>query len=293
MKIIYSEHCTWEKDYIISDIFGNKMDVEFFNQDNILNLLGRNDLINNCIFCINCGINFDIIKRVVEFLNPVSIFWLSDEYGHYPESTILSQYTKFVFRNYNHSTLYNYPKTSFHFPLGYVSGFLSGNESRRLLMNKMDNRQISCSFVGQLKSDRYEMCSIFNKMPNSYIKPVNNDWNITALPVSPKDTFQIYYNSVFVLNGRGNMSLDCFRVYEAIVSGAIPVVVGSQQEFNNTFEYHGYSPTIIQAESWDKAYEICSALLSDTPALQAIQDINVKWWTHQIDFIRNKVAELI
>ncbi len=292
MKILYLEKSDWEIDYIVSDIFENRLEVEFFNASNISRFLGRNELVNNCFFCVNASIDFDTVIRVIEFLKPTAIFWFSDEEGCNSKWLSMSLYTKFLFRNYNHPS-YDYPKFSSQFPLGYVKGFLSGNKSSNLVMNKMENRSISCSFVGQLKSDRGQMCSVFSKMPDCYIKPVYNNWTISALPVSPKYMFQLYYNSVFVLIGRGNISLDCFRIYEAIVSGAIPVIVGSEKEISETLKYDGYLPTIVQADSWDKAYNICSTLLLDKNTLQLMQDKNIEWWKYQIGFIRNKVAELI
>ena len=39
----------------------------------------------------------------------------------------------------------------------------------------------------------------------------------------------IYSQSIFVFNGRGNVFLDCFRLYEAIIAGAIPVIVGEKE----------------------------------------------------------------
>lgn len=292
MKILYLEKSEWEIDYIVSDIFENKLEVEFFNASNISRFLGRNELVNNCVFCVNASIDFDSVIRVIEFLKPTAIFWFSDEEGRSSKWLSMALYTKFLFRNYNHPS-YNYPINSAQFPLGYVKGFLSGNASGNLIMNKMENRNISCSFIGQLKSDRGQMCSVFKKMPECYIQPVYNNWTISELPVSPKHMFQLYYNSVFVLIGRGNISLDCFRIYEAIVSGAIPVIVGSQQEIRETLKYNGYFPTIVQADNWEKAYDICSSLLLDKAALQKMQDKNVEWWNSQIHFIRNKVAELI
>ena len=289
MKILYLENSTWEIDYIVSDIFENRLDVEFFNANNITQFLSRDDLVSNCVFCVNHSIDFDTVIKVIQFIRPVAIFWFSDEGGHNSKWLSMSNHTKFLFRNYNHPS-YEYPEHSAQFPLGYVKGFLSGNASNNLVMNKMDKRQISCSFVGQLKSDRVEMCSIFSKMPNCFIKPVDNNWNINALPCSPGDMFQLYYNSVFVPIGRGYISLDCFRIYEAIVSGAIPVIVGSVQEIVDTFNYAGNPPTIVQAESWDKAYGICSALLLNINELQAMQDKNIVWWKYQLDSIRNKIS---
>lgn len=292
MKILYLEKSDWEIDYIVSDIFENKFEVEYFNASNISRFIGRNDLVNNCVFCVNASIDYDTVISVISFLKPVSIFWFSDEEGRSSKWLSMSLYTKFLFRNYNHPS-YNYPQNSAQFPLGYVKGFLSGNASSNLVMNKMENRNISCSFVGQLKSDRGQMCSIFSKMPNCYIKPVYNNWTLNALPVSPKQMFQLYYNSVFVPIGRGNISLDCFRIYEAIVSGAIPVIVGTMKEVLDTLKYNGNPPSMVQAETWERAFSVCSELLLDKPKLQLMQDKNVEWWNSQIRSVRNKFSELI
>ena len=292
MKILYLEKSEWEIDYIVSDIFENKVEVEFFSATNITRFLGRNDLVNNCVFCVNHSIDYDIVIDVLAFLKPIAIFWFSDEDGRNSKWLSMSQHTRFLFRNYNHPS-YNYPVNSSQFPLGYVKGFLSGNASTNLVMNKIVNRNFSCSFVGQLKSDRGQMCSVFGKMKNCYIKPVYNNWAIDALPISPKNMFEVYHNTVFVLIGRGNISLDCFRIYEAIVSGAIPVIVGSPQEVGETLKYNGFHPHIVQAETWGKAYEMCSTLLLDTHTLQVMQDKNIVWWKYQLDSVRNKIAELI
>ena len=292
MKILYLEKSDWEIDYIVSDIFENKVEVEFFSATNITRFLGRNDLVNNCVFCVNHSIDYDIVNDVLAFLKPIAIFWFSDEDGRNSKWLSMSRHTRFLFRNYNHPS-YNYPVHSSQFPLGYVKGFLSGNASTNLVMNKMANRNFSCSFVGQLKSDRGQMCSVFSKMKNCYIKPVYNNWAIDALPISPKNMFEIYYNTIFVLIGRGNISLDCFRIYEAIVSGAIPVIVGSAQEVGETLKYNGFQPYIVRAETWDKAYELCSTLLLDIHTLQVMQDKNIVWWKYQLDSVRNKIAEII
>ena len=44
MKILYLEKSDWEIDYIVSDIFENKIEVEFFNANNITQFLSRSDL---------------------------------------------------------------------------------------------------------------------------------------------------------------------------------------------------------------------------------------------------------
>ena len=99
-------------------------------------------------------------------------------------------------------------------------------------------REYNSSFIGANKSDRGQMKDVLNKhMLRTNIKFVGNNWNINDLSYSPRDMFDIYNNSIFVVNGRGNSNLDCYRIYEAIVAGAIPVIVGKQEEINITFTH--------------------------------------------------------
>ena len=51
-----------------------------------------------------------------------------------------------------------------------------------------------------------------------------------------------YRSAYFVPIGRGFVSLDCFRVYEACASGAVPIVVGPLDELIETFS-HFYAAT--------------------------------------------------
>eukprot|EP00170_Pyropia_yezoensis_P005769 contig_23458_g5787 len=41
--------------------------------------------------------------------------------------------------------------------------------------------------------------------------------------------------AAFVPNSHGNVVLDCFRLYEASMAGAIPVIVASAAEFRTNF----------------------------------------------------------
>ncbi len=57
--------------------------------------------------------------------------------------------------------------------------------------------------------------------------------------------FDVYNDSIFIPNGRGNFTLDCFRIYEAILSGCIPVIVGKNEELDTIFYYNNDKPPFI------------------------------------------------
>jgi hypothetical protein len=103
--------------------------------------------------------------------------------------------------------------------------------------------------------------------------------------ISPSQMFDVYSNSIFVPSERGHHSLDCLRLYEASLSGAIPIVVGNIEEIKNTFMYEECPPWIF-AESWEKAIEVCKKLLRDPTLLQKRQNTVLYWWYKRVQNLR-------
>jgi hypothetical protein len=294
MKLLYLESTMWEFDFIVNDILYNiKKDVEFFNKINFKQLLNRTDIIENNILVINNICNFYDIINVVKHIKPIVIFYMSDELGNEPHITILENHTKLLFRQYNHPK-YNYSKNNYQLPLGYSKFFLNNTKSIDIKTKKINQRTINCSFIGTPKSDRIQMTNIFkNNMKNTNFIFVNNNWDINNLPYSPQKCFEIYNNSIFVICGRGNASLDCFRIYETIVAGAIPVIVGSNKEIENTFNYNNNIPPFIYENSWERVVIKCNDLLNNYEKLQEIQNNLLLWWNNQILLINNLIIKEI
>jgi hypothetical protein len=96
-----------------------------------------------------------------------------------------------------------------------------------------------------------------------------------------------------VICGRGNCSLDCFRIYEAIVAGAIPVIVGGQDEINRTFYYNNCLPPLLYFSSWEEAVLQCNKLLLEPEVLQKRQDDLLSWWHGQMASIHSLIQASI
>jgi hypothetical protein len=290
MKLLYTEHSLWEFDFIKNDIFHTiPIEVEMINRTNLNTLLDRTDIIENCVIVANDIFNFNDLLTVVKYIKPIAIFYSSDETGKQPFITELDKYTKFFFRQYNHKH-YRYSKNNYQFPLGYATNYLNGKNSSSIVPRLMKDRTINCSFIGSNKSDREHMANVFrHHMSNTNIIFVNNNWNISDLPYSPEKCYNIYNDSIFIVNGRGNCSLDCFRIYEAIVAGAIPIIVGSYDEIQTTFHYNNDIPPFIYDESWEKVVVKCNNLLADSASLQKIQDELLLWWKRQTEFIVHSI----
>jgi hypothetical protein len=297
IKLLYLTNCAWEKDFLVYDILSNvkdKIEIIDYNYENIGVIENDPTLINNNIFVVSQAIRFEDAIRVASKIKPLVIFHFSDEEGDKRQWLLLSKQTTLLFRQYNHIKYNNPFRNVIQIPLGYVVNFLSKKPSLELVNKKMNERQFTASFVGAFKSDRQYMCSKFaTNFKNVNIVNVSNPWDVTKLKVKPEDIFNIYNNSKFVIIGRGNVSLDCFRIYEAVVAGAIPVIVGPSREIIHTFFYNNKLPPFVFAETWDNAVILCKNLLNDETKMQYMQDKILQWWTLQIKNIQGGVESII
>ena len=271
MTIFFSEHSKWEYDFITNELLSN------------INLENTNVLV------INHATDIEEVRKLIDKTDMHIVFHLSDEDGSRPEWLELFSGAKCVFRQYNHAH-YNYPANSVQMPLGYASGYKNYTPPMKPIVERL----YSAAFIGELKSDRYEMFAEFEKnMDKStlFFRETSNKWDLSKLQFSPSATNEVYTDAIFVPVGRGNQSLDCFRFYEAIVSGAVPVIVGHESEINVTFKCNGYMPSFIYAPNWNEASKICKDLLKGkTAVLQNIQNYNNEWWKAQILIIRDKIS---
>jgi hypothetical protein len=209
------------------------------------------------------------ILSAVKKSKPKIIICLSDELiaENLQQFNQLGNYCDLFLRQYHHPQ-YTYTSNTIHIPLGYTNGCKVFNEDKVL----------NWSFLGEIKNDRQEMLNEFHSITKNFVGRS-----------APKDLMcKIYSKSIFVPCGRGNSSLDCFRLYEASMNGAIPVVVASKEEIECTFMYEENPPWVF-AETWKDAVEKCQSMLEYDMDNQLILD----WWKNRIQKIKNKVSEVL
>jgi hypothetical protein len=110
---------------------------------------------------------------------------------------------------------------------------------------------------------------------------------------SAGEMLDIYNNSVFVPSPRGQNVLDCFRLYETIFSGAIPVVAGNADDINSCFYYGGNKPPFVYCKSWGEAVTTCKKLLEDKNQLEKIQKECYIWLKSQIESIQSRILDVL
>jgi hypothetical protein len=90
--------------------------------------------------------------------------------------------------------------------------------------------------------------------------------------------------------GRGHVTLDCFRVYEATIAGAIPIVVGPIAEINHAFYFDGEQPPFLYASSWEGALK--AAMKMSAAEIDAKRAELVRWYINRINYIRRKIQRV-
>jgi hypothetical protein len=267
-----------EYDYIMGLLPKNtkKNLINSYTDDDLLNLDVSCDILIYRIF----GMYSDKFEIILNKLKPKIMINISDE-AYHPNNNFfneLGKYSQLYLRNYHHKD-YSYTQNTLHIPLGFCSGVrLEDNQK----LKDISEKEYNWSWSGQLKSDRYEMIEEFKK-----IEKYRYSDNLGRSEIA-----NLYNNSIFVPCGRGNYTLDCWRLYESSSCGAIPVVVGSIEEIRETFKYEENPPWIF-AETWEKARVTCETLLNNKTILQDMQNNLILWWNNRLNKIKIKISEVI
>ena len=219
----------------------------------------------------------EVLESVLK-TEPKIVIQLSDEfyYENLEDHNNLAHHCELFLRQYHHEN-YSYSLNTIHIPLGYCNDIQVWDED----IVPINERKYNWAFVGEIKSDRQELIESFNSIEN----------NFCASGLSKSEMVQIYLNSIFAPSGRGNSTLDCFRLYETSMMGCIPVVVGDQCELDITFMYEEDPPWIF-SDTWENAVLTCKKLLCNKEELQEIQNKNLTWWKTRVDNISKKIENI-
>jgi hypothetical protein len=192
-----------------------------------------------------------------------------------------------VLRQYALGGSFDITKPVFEMPLGYAEGMFERFAPIKLSLRPPESRRHIWSFVGdQKKEDRVEMIT---KMTQAFGSAPLPD-SALSMPLQMR---KLYENSIFVPIGMGNWNANCFRIYEALSCGAIPVIVLPLREreyfFGGLGKWENESdrslPPFVFLKSWSEAPAVLSYLLkSRTHFNLRVQLMNIQFW-HNI-FLR-------
>lgn len=272
----------WEIDFITREVVPAGTDVQPFNKNNTAALRGR-DPAHGLIIAFSSNVHsYELMARICTELKPQICLHLSDEYypGYKGAYNELASHSSLYLRQHKLPN-YRYLHNTAFLGLGYGSGMLDPLErSDNLSIRAMNTRSRPWAFVGSIKQDRAEMLQAFELIPGGLAVT-------DRIPIREMRT--IYENSIFAPVGRGNVALECFRIYESIIVGCIPVVVGSDRMIHETLTHIGRPPYIL-ANSWEAAVQRCRTLLDDPVRLEARQSACLDYWRQHVRSIRDLCA---
>jgi hypothetical protein len=166
-------------------------------------------------------------------------------------------------------------------PLGYLNGL----DLRRKDLVPASRRKYVWSFLGQVnKSSRPDMARELIKVVPGFLFAtddlpgfvVHNKLDGQGRKFPRAEYAELMFESSFSPCPMGNANLECFRVYEALESGSIPIV-----EKRLTLDYFrellGDHP-IPTVRSWAEARRMIAELLASPPQMDALQQRCIAWW---------------
>ena len=164
-------------------------------------------------------------------------------------------------------------------PLGYSNGLVRNKQ-----IIPAAERHYVWSFAGHVdKSSRPEMAKALSRVEPHYLFSngdlpgfVTSSTYENKIVLPPSRYYSLLFDSTFSPCPMGNVNLECFRVYEALECGSIPIV-----EKRMTLDYFrtllGEHP-IPTVGSWKEAKHFIQRLLRSPSELNALQNKCLLWW---------------
>jgi hypothetical protein len=209
---------------------------------------------------------------------------LSDE--TYEGGYNVYQYFRGVFRNYWSSIFH--PARVLTLPLGYTRLPLSTVE-----LLTAEKRKYTWSFLGGAsKASRPDMLRALRSITPQFVY-VTDDSCHPRSKLSRAEYQELLLQSVFVPCPMGNVNLECWRIYEALECGALPIL-----ERRATLDYFGDMlgrQPLPSFRRWEDARIFIEQIACDPLRLEDLRTRCLAWWNQckavQYERIRKFIAD--
>jgi hypothetical protein len=273
LTAVWQKEALRERDWV-TQMFGSLISEHITDGSNSI-------VMDNCLL-IDQFVHTKRAEYYREFRKCRNAFFLhlSDEQFHGGYGT----YTNFtgVFRNY-WSGIFN-PASVMVLPLGYSNGISPGMRQKPAA-----ERQYLWSFAGEAaRASRPEMVAALDSISPHLCYATDK----TGTAALTSDEYRsLLENTVFAPCPMGRLNLECFRLYEALECGAIPIV-----ERRATLDYFtrllGPNP-IIQIRSWEDAREKVGSLAADPTRMNQLQQLISDWWNLHKQTVKNNISQFV
>jgi hypothetical protein len=249
-------------------------------------------------------------KRGIDF----GLIHLSDEFYTHKYNVYDNKNCKLIIRNYHNRNLNNrYSDKIIDIALGYKYKFWNNSDKTLALSQTVEQRKEIWSFAGSVKSSE----SSIKENRKVMLEKLNslNVKNTTHLTTSfgssdalSTDAYRnLLLNTLFCPNPIGHKNLDCFRLYEALEAGCIPITLKSSdfQPYNYFESLLGNSlenslekdlPFYI-VDTWEEARNLIESLLKDPVNLENKRLEIYTWWCNYkknlTELIRERIFKVL
>lgn len=187
------------------------------------------------------------------------------------------KHCRFVLRNYFREQVAD---NVMHIPLGWNDGFTDATDN-----GPITSRKHVWSFVGERwDHNRNVMAAEMSRVPNGNLYVVHH----TGPRLNPTEMGKLYRDSIFVPCPRGAISMDNFRVTEALEAGCIPIV----EKSDYWFKMHGDDFPALQISDWNTAPDLISKYLISPMELETLRLRCSRWWHDKKDQLTSSVETL-
>jgi len=280
----------WEVSWI-SELLGDTLFV-------IRDVTRMDQIVPNALIVVNHNIPYAAYLAQYEALGfPFGLVHLSDEYMTDDVSPYDFACCKFVFRNCYRATLENHPKVT-QFALGYKYGFWNDASARIMRECGGECRPLAWSFAGGMRDNRRTCIECFKEIePHKLVIETGNSFNapLTGLPT---DAYcELMLLSKLVLSPTGNVSVDCFRLYEALECGCVPIALPNTkfQPYEPSYwhKLFGEEPPFVCERTWELNLARVQKLLAEPEEYERVRVKCADFWVRYKRITSARLQEAI
>ena len=170
-------------------------------------------------------------------------------------------------------------------PLGYPTGMAGSGEEL-----DASRRALAWCFLGNINAARASMMDEFRRIEPHYLH-VYNLRGSSPRQISRAEYKEILRSSAFVPCPMGNVMLETWRLYDALESGAIPLL--SRRAFMPYHDRVMPGHPIPSFATWPAARRFAEDLLADPAALDALQARIRTWWAAYKKTLQAEVCDFV
>jgi hypothetical protein len=257
----------------LDELFGDHIDRHIYD--------GHNKVVLDHCILIDKFIHRKPIQYYEQFSKRTNVFLfhMSDEQYHGGYEAY--RHFNGVFRNYWSSVFKDQVMI---LPLGYSNGV-----SSCLSRKPASTRKYAWSFAGETRrASRPEMVEAL-KGVDAHLCHSTDSGEAESIP--PSAYRGILEDTIFAPSPMGRLNLECFRLYEALECGCIPIVEkrASLDYFTDLLGPH----PLISIGDWSQAAALVKEWQSDLKRIDALQSEITRWWQTKKRLLKTEISAML